>query len=108
MCNVGIKKSILYKLGRALPAITILLLSMTNQNKIMTLNNKTTYHFIGVGGIGMSGLAELLVRQGLASAARIWPRAPSPGGWQTLGVRVHQATGPKTWATPTSWSTPPR
>ena len=24
----------------------------------------TTYHFIGVGGIGMSGLAELLVRQG--------------------------------------------
>ena len=30
----------------------------------MELNDKTSYHFIGVGGIGMSGLAELLVRQG--------------------------------------------
>ena len=28
------------------------------------MSNKTKYHFIGVGGIGMSGLAELLVRQG--------------------------------------------
>ncbi|MEJ2672795.1 MAG: Mur ligase domain-containing protein, partial [Deltaproteobacteria bacterium] len=30
----------------------------------MKLNIKKTYHFIGIGGIGMSGLAELLVRQG--------------------------------------------
>ena len=51
----------------------------------MLLNNKPTYHFIGVGGIGMSGLAELLVRQGYPSAARIWPRAPLPGGWPIWG-----------------------
>ena len=31
---------------------------------MMESNKQKSYHFIGVGGIGMSGLAELLVRQG--------------------------------------------
>ena len=33
-------------------------------NKLQEIEGINTYHFIGVGGIGMSGLAELLVRQG--------------------------------------------
>src|SRR4030042_1539802 len=43
---------------------------MTIQNNIMELNHKNKYHFIGVGGIGMSGLAELLGRQGMAGALK--------------------------------------
>ena len=75
----------------------------------MNNSKSSTYHFIGVGGIGMSGLAELLVRQGcrvsgsdLADGA-ITRRLADPGGRASTW-----ATGPKTWATPTSWSTPPR
>ena len=57
----------------------------------------------------MSGLAELLVRQGYARE-RLGPgrgrHHPAPGG--PGGPRPLWATGPKTWAAPASWSTPPR
>ena len=56
----------------------------------MKLNNKTTYHFIGVGGIGMSGLAELLVRQGHPVSGSDLARGAITERLETLGVRVHQ------------------
>ena len=35
-----------------------------------------TIHFVGIGGIGMSGIAELLHVLGYACRAATWPRAP--------------------------------
>ena len=52
--------------------------------------NKTSYHFIGVGGIGMSGLAELLVRQGDPVSGSDLARGAITDRLETLGVRVHQ------------------
>jgi UDP-N-acetylmuramate--alanine ligase len=56
----------------------------------MEIDNKTTYHFIGVGGIGMSGLAELLVRQGVSVSGSDLARGAITDRLETLGVRVHQ------------------
>ena len=47
-----------------------------------------TYHFIGVGGIGMSGLAELLVRQGHRVSGSDLAEGAITRRLQTLGVRV--------------------
>ncbi len=55
-----------------------------------TLTLKTTYHFIGVGGIGMSGLAELLVRQGHKVSGSDLAVNAITQRLETLGVRVHQ------------------
>jgi UDP-N-acetylmuramate--alanine ligase len=61
----------------------------------MELNNKTTYHFIGVGGIGMSGLAELLVRQGHKVSGSDLAEGAITRRLQTLGVRVCQGHRPE-------------
>ncbi|MGA9756472.1 MAG: Mur ligase domain-containing protein, partial [Desulfobaccales bacterium] len=53
------------------------------------MTNITTYHFIGVGGIGMSGLAELLVRQGYRVSGSDLAEGAITQRLQTLGVRVH-------------------
>ncbi|MBU4274098.1 MAG: UDP-N-acetylmuramate--L-alanine ligase, partial [Planctomycetes bacterium] len=51
--------------------------------------NINSYHFIGVGGIGMSGLAELLVRQGSRVSGSDLARGAITDRLETLGVRVH-------------------
>jgi UDP-N-acetylmuramate--alanine ligase len=62
---------------------------------MMELNNKPTYHFIGVGGIGMSGLAELLVRQGHKVSGSDLAVNPITQRLETLGVRVYQGHRPE-------------
>jgi UDP-N-acetylmuramate--alanine ligase len=59
------------------------------------LNHTQTYHFIGIGGIGMSGLAELLVRQGHPVSGSDLALGPITRRLQTLGVRVHQGHRPE-------------
>jgi UDP-N-acetylmuramate--alanine ligase len=54
------------------------------------MTNKTTYHFIGVGGIGMSGLAELLVRRGCRVSGSDLAAGPITQRLAELGVRVYQ------------------
>ncbi len=54
------------------------------------MTNKTTYHFIGVGGIGMSGLAELLVRRGCRVSGSDLAVGPITRRLADLGVRVYQ------------------
>ena len=54
---------------------------------ILTLKPK--YHFIGVGGIGMSGLAELLVRQGFPVSGSDLAAGAITRRLEGLGVRVH-------------------
>ena len=53
------------------------------------LTSKPTYHFIGVGGIGMSGLAELLVRQGYPVSGSDLAAGAITRRLADLGVRVH-------------------
>jgi UDP-N-acetylmuramate--alanine ligase len=55
----------------------------------MTLNHKTSYHFIGIGGIGMSGLAELLVRQGNSVSGSDLAAGAITRRLADLGVRVY-------------------
>jgi UDP-N-acetylmuramate--alanine ligase len=56
----------------------------------MELNTKSTYHFIGVGGIGMSGLAELLVRRGHRVSGSDLAANAITRRLGTLGVRLYQ------------------
>jgi UDP-N-acetylmuramate--alanine ligase len=51
--------------------------------------NHISYHFIGVGGIGMSGLAELLVRQGCRVSGSDLAEGAITQRLADLGVRVH-------------------
>lgn len=53
------------------------------------MTQTTTYHFIGVGGIGMSGLAELLVRQGFAVSGSDVAANAITRRLEKLGVRVY-------------------
>jgi UDP-N-acetylmuramate--alanine ligase len=64
-------------------------------------------HFVGIGGAGMSGIAEVLLNLGYASAVPICPTAPrsAPGA---LGIRTHVGHAAPTWPMPTRWSPPPR
>lgn len=48
------------------------------------------YHFIGIGGIGMSGLAELLVRQGYKVSGSDLAANPLTDKLQHLGVKFFQ------------------
>jgi UDP-N-acetylmuramate--alanine ligase len=55
----------------------------------------TSYHFIGVGGIGMSGLAELLVRQGHEVSGSDLSSGPILARLASLGVTIHQGHRPE-------------
>jgi len=59
------------------------------------MTNKTTYHFIGIGGIGMSGLAELLVRQGHAVSGSDLAANPLTRRLEELGVRFYEGHRPE-------------
>ncbi len=50
----------------------------------------TTYHFIGVGGIGMSGLAELLVRRGQRVSGSDLAAGPITRRLEELGLKFFQ------------------
>ncbi len=56
---------------------------------------KFTYHFIGVGGIGMSGLAELLVRQGHRVSGSDLAANPLTRRLEELGVRFYEGHRPE-------------
>jgi UDP-N-acetylmuramate--alanine ligase len=56
---------------------------------------KKTYHFIGVGGIGMSGLAELLARQGHRVSGSDLAANAITARLETLGVRFHKGHRPE-------------
>lgn len=54
------------------------------------LDPQTSYHFIGVGGIGMSGLAELLVRQGYRVSGSDLAANAITARLESLGVKFFQ------------------
>ncbi|AEB08482.1 UDP-N-acetylmuramate--L-alanine ligase [Desulfobacca acetoxidans] len=60
------------------------------------MHPKTThYHFIGIGGIGMSGLAELLVRRGYAVSGSDLTANALTEKLQRLGVTFFQGHAPE-------------
>ncbi len=61
----------------------------------MAVNPKQSYHFIGVGGIGMSGLAELLVRQGHQVSGSDLAESAITERLQGLGVAFFQGHRPE-------------
>ena len=54
------------------------------------LSSKPSYHFIGIGGIGMSGLAELLVRQGHQVSGSDLALNDNTQRLESLGIIVYQ------------------
>ena len=65
-------------------------------------------HFVGIGGSGMSGIAEVLLNLGYAvSGSDLAALAPSPSGWWRWAPASRRATRPRTWRAPT-WSSPRR
>jgi len=56
----------------------------------MKLTPFQSYHFIGIGGIGMSGLAELLVRQGYRVSGSDLAANDITRRLETLGVKFFQ------------------
>lgn len=59
------------------------------------MTDSTTYHFIGIGGIGMSGLAELLVRQGHPVTGSDVAPNDITRRLERLGVRVYLGHAPE-------------
>jgi UDP-N-acetylmuramate--alanine ligase len=54
------------------------------------MTNISTYHFIGVGGIGMSGLAELLLRRGFTVSGSDLAAGPITRRLEELGLKFFQ------------------
>ena len=54
------------------------------------LGRTRTIHFVGIGGIGMSGIAELLANLGYAVSGSDAKRSPITARLATLGVRIHE------------------
>ena len=54
-----------------------------------------TYHFIGVGGIGTSGLAKLLMRRGAHVSGSDMCASTITDELQRLGARIHIGHGPE-------------
>src|SRR5512145_3008116 len=61
------------------------------QTRCMRLLGRTrTIHFVGIGGIGMSGIAELLANLGYAVSGSDAKPSPITARLATLGVRIHE------------------
>ena len=67
----------------------------TAHHNSLNMTNLTHYHFIGVGGIGMSGLAELLVRRGHRVSGSDLAAGPLTRRLETLGLRFHEGHRPE-------------
>ena len=80
------------------------LLELTGCLERRLLGNTRRIHFVGIGGIGMSGIAELLANLGYAVCGSDAKRSAVTDRLAKLGVTVQVGTPAQTSATPTSWS----
>jgi UDP-N-acetylmuramate--alanine ligase len=48
-----------------------------------------TSTFVGIGGAGMSGIAEVLHNLGYTISGSDLPTAPRCGAWRALGIKTH-------------------
>ena len=54
------------------------------------MDNKETFYFIGINGIGMSGLAEMLVSKGLSVSGSDTSSSLNIEKFNLLGITVHK------------------
>ena len=64
-------------------------------------------HFVGIGGIGMSGIAEVLVNLGFRVAGSDQKKSEVTERLEEMGLNSPKVTRQKTLATRTSWCDPP-
>lgn len=70
-------------------------MTQTKQIKPITASTPApAYHFIGLGGIGMSGLAELLVNRGCRVSGSDLAAGPITARLESLGVKFYQGHHP--------------
>ena len=65
-------------------------------------------HFIGIGGIGMSGIAEICTISATRCRAATSPTAPMSSGSRAWASRSRSATTPRISTAPRWWSSPRR
>ena len=65
-------------------------------------------HFVGIGGIGMSGLAEILLGMGYPVSGSDLRASPVTEGLAARGATVSGGMQPQTWARPRRWCSAPR
>ena len=64
-------------------------------------------HFVGIGGIGMSGIAEILHNLGYKVQGSDAAEAPTSNACRSWASAPSSATRPRISATPRWWSCPP-
>ncbi len=60
-------------------------------------------HFIGIGGVGMSGIAEVLHNLGYAVSGSDRALSPTAQRLRDLGIDVHVGHRAEQWPMPTWW-----
>jgi UDP-N-acetylmuramoylalanine-D-glutamate ligase len=65
-------------------------------------------HFVGVGGAGMSGIAEILHNLGYTVSGSDQSTAPPRAAWPAWAYASTPATTPSTSPAPKRWSPPPQ
>ena len=63
-------------------------------------------HFVGIGGAGMSGIAEVLLNLGYSVSGSDMNRSAVLERLESLGAKVHVGHQPSMWKTPTAWWCP--
>jgi UDP-N-acetylmuramate--alanine ligase len=66
---------------------------------VIDIKNKKI-HFVGIGGIGMSGLAHILLSRGYRVSGSDAKKTKLPQSWQPKGPKFTLAMRPKTWPMP--------
>ena len=64
-------------------------------------------HFVGIGGAGMSGIAEILHNLGYTVSGSDQSTAPPRAAWLRWASRCTWAMTPRTSRAPKPWSPPP-
>jgi UDP-N-acetylmuramate--alanine ligase len=52
-------------------------------------------HFVGIGGIGMSGIAEILLSRGFEISGSDMRRSEITGHLEKLGAKIHEGHSPE-------------
>jgi UDP-N-acetylmuramate-alanine ligase len=68
---------------------------------MVSFRNFQRIHLVGIGGIGMSGIAEVLLTLGYSVSGS--DTKPSPSGCKIWAQKFTKATKRPTWKARTSW-----
>ena len=75
---------------------------------MVTFHNFKRIHLVGIGGIGMSGIAEVLLTLGYAVSGSDVRSSPITERLQIWAPKSSKAIAPNRFTARTSWSSAPR